>query len=192
MSFSLIDQFSSLTIAKVELFAFIVIFAWHWLIKTRKKNVLIIAGVMAVGMALSNYVQAEVLPKLDFELRIYIWYLVWAGFSFLQPLAMVVLHVYFGVFLQWRMKVVLLMMSFNTLLNMLLFLDRHVVALNGKPSPNYHPDNAWLLWDLYSVLINVNILFIVVTLLEKENRGRNYIWMLLLYCACWLFVYYLR
>ncbi|WP_141235545.1 hypothetical protein [Pseudoalteromonas sp. NBT06-2] len=142
-------------------------------------------------MAIADVIQNYVFPNIEYETRIYFWYLTWAAFSIIQPALITLVHWYFGVFLSSSVRALFILMAINAFLNVLLFIDRNIIALNDFNGVNLNPrTEAWLLWDIYSVGINVNIWFLIFMLFSKGFFKDRLIWILLSYLFCW-FVFWL-
>lgn len=184
MELPIIDVILSYSLNKLELIAFIFAFILAIYRKPKIFSIAISAGVMSAGLALGDYLHSNVLSLLLIDDQIYYWYLVWAVFSLFQAFAVIVFHWLFGVMFSEQVKLVFITMAVNALLNTLMFIDRNIVALNFDSSPNEYSDDSWLLWDLYSIGINANLLFLALVLLSRGKLKGNVVWMFLLYCCC--------
>lgn len=185
MELPTIDVILSYSLNKLELVAFIIAFFLALFPKkSRRLSIAISAGVMSVGLATGDILHANVLASLETDQQIYIWYLVWALFSLAQAFLVLWGHWFFGVMFSDQVKLVFMTMAANTLLNTLMFIDRNITALNFKERPNEFSDNSWLLWDVYSIGINANLLFLAFVLFSRGELKGKYVWMFLLYCCC--------
>ncbi|MEI8642725.1 hypothetical protein P4S60_10310 [Pseudoalteromonas sp. Hal040] len=187
MDLPTIDVIFSYSLNKLELVAFILAFFLALFPrKTKRVSIAISAGIMSIGLALGDILHANALEALTQDQQIYFWYLVWAVFSLLQAFLVLWGHWFFGVLFSDQVKVVFTTMSINALLNTLMFIDRNVAALNFKDRPNEYSDDSWLLWDVYSIGINANLLFLAFVLFSRGELKGKYVWMFLLYCCCFV------
>ncbi|MGR3981771.1 hypothetical protein [Pseudoalteromonas sp. 1181_04] len=169
---------------KLELIAFIVAFILAFYRKPKSYSIAISAGVMSAGLALGDYLHSNVLSLLVIDDQIYYWYLVWAVFSLFQAFTVIGFHWLFGVMFNELVKLVFITMAINAFLNTLMFIDRNIMGLNLSGRPNEYSDDSWLLWDVYSIGINANLLFLALALLSRGELKGKLVWMFLLYCCC--------
>ena len=174
----------SFSLNKLELIAFIVSFLLALYQKPKSLSIAISAGVMSVGLALGGYLHGNVINLLNVQDQVYYWYLIWALFSLAQAFLVLGVHWFIGVMFSDQVKLVFITMALNAFLNTLMFIDRNVVALNFDSSPNSYSDDSWLLWDIYSIGINANLLFLALALFSRGKLKGKYVWMFLLYCCC--------
>lgn len=174
----------SYSLNKLELIAFIASFLLALYLKPRKLSIAISAGVMSVGLALGDFFHSNVLSILGPQEQVYYWYIIWALFSLVQAFTVIGVHWFFGVMFSDQVKLVFITMAVNALLNVLMFIDRNLLALNFNGSPNFYSENSWLLWNIYSIGINANLLFLALALFSRGELKGKYIWMFLLYCCC--------
>lgn len=186
MGLPTIDVILSYSLNKIELIAFIVAFISAFYCKPKAYSSAISAGVMSIGLAIGDYLHSNVLSPLNVDDQIYYWYLVWAVFSLVQAFSVIGCHWLVGVLFNEHVKLVFITMALNAFLNTLMFIDRNVFALNFKSSPNEYSDDSWLLWDIYSIGINANLLFLALALLSHGKLKGNVVWMFLLYCCCFV------
>lgn len=188
MSFSFFaDTLFGYTLNKVELIAFVLAFLNAFFItKPRPRSIAISAGVMACGLALGDTVHANVIGLLEPQSKVYFWYLTWALFSLCQAFIVVMLHWGFGVMFSHQVRVLFITMAFNAFLNILMFIDRNIFALNFKGSVNESASSSWFLWDFYTVAVNANLWFLVFVLFSFRPLRGKFLWMVLLYLCCWL------
>lgn len=186
MDLPTIDVILSYSLNKIELIAFIVAFILAFYIKPKDYSIAISAGVMSIGLAVGDYLHSNVLSPLSIDEQIYYWYLAWAIFSLIQAFSVIGCHWVFGVMFNVQIKLVFITMAVNAFLNTLMFIDRNIFALNFKGSPNEYSDDSWLLWDIYSIGINANLLFLALVLLSRGKLKGNVVWMFLLYCCCFV------
>ncbi|MCG7565846.1 hypothetical protein MHM95_06035 [Pseudoalteromonas sp. CnMc7-15] len=184
MSWFTLDLATAYWLNKAELLAFVVASFGAYFSKPRDTSVLICAGVMAVGLACGDVLHANVLSVLGSDNQVYFWYLVWALLSILQALFVIFFHWLRGELFSKAVSVVLATMAINAFMNCLMFIDRNMHALNGSALPNVSSENSWLLWDIYSLVINANLLFLAIVLvLYRSFQGGN-VWIFSLYFAC--------
>ena len=169
---------------KLELVAFIVAFLLAIYFKPKRVSIAISAGVMSVGLAIGDLFHGNLLNLLDITQQVYYWYLVWALFSLLQAFVVLGVHWFIGVMFSDQVKLVFITMALNAFLNTLMFIDRNLIALNFDGSPNFYTEDNWLLWDIYSIGINANLLFLAFMLFTRGEFKGKYVWMFLLYCCC--------
>lgn len=184
MQVSILDLVFSYSINKVELIAYIAAFCVALYSTPKQFSIAISAGVMSVGLATGDYLHSNVLSLLLIDDQIYYWYLAWAIFSLFQAFAVIGVHWLVGVMFSEQVKLVFITMALNALLNTLMFIDRNILALNFADKPNEYGDDSWLLWDIYSIGINANLLFLALALLSRGKLKGNVVWMFLLYCCC--------
>ncbi|WP_304635548.1 hypothetical protein [Pseudoalteromonas sp.] len=185
MEWPTIDVIFSYSLNKLELVAFIIacLLALYPR-KSRRLSVAISAGVMSFGLGIGDVIHVNVLGHLTQDQQIYFWYLVWALFSLAQAFLVVWGHWFFGVMFSDQVKLVFITMALNAFLNTLMFIDRNIFALNFNERPNEYSDDSWLLWDVYSIGINSNLLFLAFILFSRGELKGKYVWMFLLYCCC--------
>lgn len=180
----------SYSINKFELIIFIFAFFFSILRKPKDKSIAISAGCMSVGLALGDLVHGSVISTLENSTQVYYWYLVWALFSLSQAFLVLLCHWCLAIRLTDQVKVVFVTMAGNAILNTAMFIDRNIIALNFDDLPNSSRSESWLLWDIYSVGINANLLFLALVLFSRGSLKGSYKWIFLLYfCCCVALVY---
>lgn len=184
MDLPTLDLLLGYTLNKLELVAFVVAFLLAIYLKPKKVSIAISAGVMSAGLALGDLFHSNVLNLLNTKEQVYYWYLVWALFSLLQAFMVLGVHWFIGVMFSDQVKLVFITMALNAFLNTLMFIDRNLMALNFDISPNLYTEDNWLLWDVYSIGINANLLFLAFMLFTRGELKGKYVWIFLLYCCC--------
>jgi len=179
-----LDLLLGYTLNKLELVAFVVAFLLAIYLKPKKVSIAISAGVMSAGLALGDLLHSNVLNLLNTKEQVYYWYLLWALFSLLQAFMVLGVHWFIGVMFSDQVKLVFITMALNAFLNTLMFVDRNLMALNFDGSPNFYTEDNWLLWDVYSIGINANLLFLAFMLFTRGELKGKYVWIFLLYCCC--------
>jgi len=184
MQASILDLVFSYSINKIELIAYIAAFCVALYSSPKRFSIAISAGVMATGLALGDLFHGQLVGSLSVDKQIYYWYLAWALLSLLQAFCVVVVHWLLGVLFKPQVKLVFITMAVNALLNTLMFIDRNITGLNFSGRPNEYSADSWLLWDMYSIGINANLLFLALVLLSRGELKGKVVWMFLLYCCC--------
>lgn len=107
-------------------------------------------------------------------------YLYLAGAAALLALWIYLNNKLHGFVFYWPVKLLITMMVVEVILDILLHIDRNIVALNGMPYPNEAKENAWWLWTLRNIIFNLDNLIILVSmvlpvsLLTEKKSPKNY------------------
>jgi hypothetical protein len=150
--------------------------AFTFNIKQRQDNKPIMYAnlILVCGFALPGIIYAQYIVQLTPLLPVF--YLYWAGVN-----AAIVVVIYALLRLKgWPIyagvKVVIVCLVIDFLFNLLLHVDRNIMALNGQALPNATKAGAWGLWVLRNAISNINNGVIVVCVLapfKPKLKGGN-------------------
>ena len=127
--------------------------------------------VLAVSFSVVKIVYSKFILPLENLYEIY--YLYWAASSIFIAIAISTDHQIRGYSFHWPIKLAISLLLLEMLLNVLVHVDRNVMALNGAAKPNLNLDNAWWLWSLRNYLLNLDNFFIILSLVFPYKAFRN-------------------
>ena len=138
------------------------------------KPIIHAAMIIATMFAVSHIVYVEWLVRHPFLVQIHYLYLALSAFSLI-----IILFSYIkfkGFIFYWPIKLTIILMLVEVVLDVLLHIDRNILALNGAATPNISKEDAWWLWSLRSVVFTMDNVIILVSMilpvsLVKRHHG---------------------
>lgn len=130
--------------------------------------------ILVVGFALPAIMYAQIVVNVSPLVPIY--YLYWAFVN-----ALIVGFLYWSTRANhWpfysAIKIIMLCITIDVILNLVLHVDRNIIALNGGSTPNFNKESTWSLWTARNVVSNINngiILFSVLVPFPSRLKRFN-------------------
>ena len=141
--------------------AFLSVAIYNYLYRPEHKSIIHAALLTATTFAVSNIIYAQWISQLSDTASVHYLYL--AGSAALLASAIYINNRIRGFTLHWPVKLAIALMCVEVVLDLLLHIDRNVLALNGSLSPNYAREQIWWLWILRVVVFNINNIVILVS-----------------------------
>lgn len=141
--------------------AFLSVAIYNYRYRPEHKSIIHAALLTATTFAISHIIYAQWISQLSNTASVHYLYL--AGSAALLACAIYINNRIRGFTLHWPVKLAIALMCFEVILDLLLHIDRNVLALNGSRSPNYAREQIWWLWILRVVVFNINNIIILVS-----------------------------
>lgn len=174
----MLDLAVSFFFSNIWTIAFLSVAIYNHLCRPGHKPIIHAALLTAAIFAISHIIYAQWISHLADTASIHYLYL--AGSASLLASAIYVNNRMRGFVLYWPVKLAIALMCVEVVLDLLLHVDRNVVALNGSQAPNYAREQIWWLWTFRVIVFNINNVVILVSfclpislLATKQNRSKT-------------------
>lgn len=102
-----------------------------------------------------------------------IFYLYWASACGFVALCLAADHHIKGYVFHWPIKLAIALLLIELFLSICMHIDRNIVALNGSMKPNAQLEDAWWLWTIRNVVVNLDNVFILFSVLIPFRAFRS-------------------
>lgn len=173
----MLDLAVSFFFSNIWTIAFLSVAIYNYLCRPEHKPIIHAAFLTAVIFALSHIIYAQWISKLPNAAAIHYLYL--ASSAAVLACAIYVNNKMRGFVFHWPIKLAIALMTIEVVLDVLLHIDRNVLALNGSHSPNFAREQIWWLWTFRVIVFNINNIVILIgfclpiSLLVKSNQHKQ-------------------
>lgn len=157
----MLDLAVSFFFSNIWTIAFLSVAIYNHLCRPGHKPIIHAALLTAAIFAISHIIYAQWISHLANTASVHYLYL--AGSASLLASAIYLNNRIRGFVLYWPVKLAIALMCIEIVLDLLLHIDRNVLALNGSQAPNHAREQIWWLWTFRVIVFNINNVVILVS-----------------------------
>ncbi|UAA38126.1 hypothetical protein KIH87_15750 [Paraneptunicella aestuarii] len=171
----MLDLAIAFVVSNVWIIGFFVASLYNYYLRPEHTPIIHVAFITVVVFALSHIAYSQWVSVAPDKLKVHYLYL--SSSAFLLASTIYLNTKRKGFIFYWPIRLIIGLMLFETLITLLIHIDRNIFPLNGAQAPNVDKENSWWLWSFRNLLSHVNNIVMLISLflpVSLVSKIKNY------------------